>query len=80
MIALSFLAQFVCKEFEFARCFHTLGQDGQTKPLSKAQDRAHDRPCVAPGPRVTRQIPGRPVSFPYASAMFAAPASCRQTT
>ena len=36
--------------------------------------------CVAPGPRVTMQIPGRPVSFPYASAMFAAPTSCRQTT
>ena len=34
-------------------------------------------PLVAPGPRVTMQIPGRPVSFPYASAMFAAPASCR---
>ena len=36
--------------------------------------------CVAPGPRVTMQIPGRPVSFPYASAMFAAPPSCRQMT
>ena len=34
--------------------------------------------CVAPGPRVTRQIPGRPVSFPYASAAFAAPCSWRQ--
>ena len=33
--------------------------------------------CVAPGPRVTRQTPGRPVSFPYASAMFAAAASWR---
>ncbi len=33
--------------------------------------------CVAPGARVTRQIPGRPVSFPYASAMFAAAASWR---
>ena len=36
--------------------------------------------CVAPGPRVTIAIPGRPVSFPYASAMFAAPASWRQIT
>ena len=35
---------------------------------------------VAPGPRVTRQIPGRPVSFPYASAAFAAPCSWRQVT
>ena len=35
---------------------------------------------VAPGPRVTKQIPGRPVSFPYASAMKAAPPSCRQMT
>ena len=38
-------------------------------------------PCaalVAPGPRVTKQIPGRPVSRPSASAMIAAPASCRQ--
>ncbi len=35
---------------------------------------------VAPGPRVTMQIPGRPVSFPYASAAFAAPCSCRQVT
>jgi hypothetical protein len=34
--------------------------------------------CVAPGPRVTRQTPGRPVSFPYASAMLAAPPSFRQ--
>ena len=36
--------------------------------------------CVAPGPRVTRQIPGAPVSFPYASAIVAAPASCRHVT
>jgi hypothetical protein len=36
--------------------------------------------CVAPGPRVTRHTPGRPVSFPYASAMFAAPPSWRVTT
>ena len=34
--------------------------------------------CVAPGPRVTKQTPGLPVSFPYASAMFAAAASWRQ--
>jgi len=32
------------------------------------------------GARVTRQIPGRPVSLPWASAMFAAAASCRATT
>ena len=31
---------------------------------------------VAPGARVTRQMPGLPVSLPYASAMFAAAASC----
>ena len=31
----------------------------------------------APGPRVTRQTPGRPVSLPAASAMLAAPASWR---
>src|SRR5438128_11828098 len=35
---------------------------------------------VAPGPRVTSAIPGRPVSLPYASAMFEAPLSCLQTT
>ncbi len=34
---------------------------------------------VAPGPRVTMQMPGRPVSFPAASAMMAAPPSWRQT-
>jgi hypothetical protein len=33
--------------------------------------------CVAPGPRVTMHTPGRPVSLPYASAMFAAPPSWR---
>src|ERR1700735_480530 len=31
----------------------------------------------APGPRVTRQTAARPVSFPPASAMWAAAASCR---
>ena len=39
-------------------------------------------PCaalVAPGPRVTKQIPGRPVRRPSVSAIIAAPASCRQT-
>ena len=36
--------------------------------------------CVAPGPRVTMHTPGLPVSFPYASAMFAAPTSCRHVT
>jgi len=25
--------------------------------------------CIAPGPRVTKQMPGRPVSLPCASAM-----------
>ena len=34
--------------------------------------------CVAPGPRVTKQMPGVPVSLPYASAMLAAPDSWRQ--
>ena len=33
---------------------------------------------VAPGPRVTKQIPGRPVNLPCASAMKAAPPSWRQ--
>jgi hypothetical protein len=33
-----------------------------------------------PGPRVTKQMPGRPVSLPAASAMIAAPPSCRQTS
>jgi hypothetical protein len=33
---------------------------------------------VAPGPRVTMQMPGRPVSLPAASAMMAAPPSWRQ--
>ena len=33
---------------------------------------------VAPGPRVTKQMPGRPLSLPCASAMKAAPPSCRQ--
>ena len=35
--------------------------------------------CVAPGPRVTKQIPGRPVSLPSASAMLAAAPSCLAT-
>ncbi len=35
---------------------------------------------VAPGPRVTKQMPGRPVSLPTASAMQAAPLSWRQMT
>ena len=34
---------------------------------------------VAPGPRVTKQMPGRPVSLPSASAIIAAPPSWRQT-
>ncbi len=34
---------------------------------------------VAPGPRVTKQTPGRPVTLPTASAIMAAPPSCRQT-
>ena len=33
---------------------------------------------AAPGPRVTNARPGRPVSLPQASAMYAAPPSCRQ--
>ena len=33
---------------------------------------------VAPGPRVTKQMPGRPLSLPCASAMKAAPPSWRQ--
>ena len=33
---------------------------------------------LAPGPRVTKQMPGRPLSLPCASAMKAAPPSCRQ--
>ena len=35
---------------------------------------------VAPGPRVTKHTPGRCVSLPCASAMKAAPPSCRQMT
>jgi len=35
---------------------------------------------VAPGPLVTRTIPGRPVNFPSASAMIAAPPSWRAKT
>jgi hypothetical protein len=34
---------------------------------------------VAPGPRVTKQMPGRPVALPTASAIIAAPPSCRHT-
>ena len=34
---------------------------------------------VAPGPRVTKQTPGRPVALPTASAIMAAPPSWRQT-
>jgi hypothetical protein len=30
---------------------------------------------VAPGPRVTKQMPGRPVVLPIASAIIAAPPS-----
>ena len=37
-------------------------------------------PWQAPGPRVTIAAAGRPVSLPYASAMFTAPASNRQVT
>ena len=33
----------------------------------------------APGPRVTMQMPGSPVSLPCASAIIAAPPSWRQT-
>ena len=32
---------------------------------------------VAPGPRVTKQTPGRPVALPTASAIIAAPPSWR---
>ncbi len=35
---------------------------------------------VAPGPRVTMQMPGLPVNLPQAEAMKAAPPSCRQRT
>jgi hypothetical protein len=35
---------------------------------------------VAPGPRVTKQMPGRPVSLPCASAIIAAPPSARQVS
>ena len=35
---------------------------------------------VAPGPRVTKAMPGWPVSLPCASAIIAAPPSWRQTT
>ena len=35
---------------------------------------------VAPGPRVTKQTPGAPVSLPWASAMIAAPPSWRAVT
>ncbi len=34
---------------------------------------------VAPGPRVTKATPGRPVSLPCASAIIAVPPSWRQT-
>ena len=34
---------------------------------------------LAPGPRVTMATPGRPVARPTASAIMAAPPSCRQT-
>ena len=34
---------------------------------------------VAPGPRVTKQTPGRPVALPTASAIIAAPPSWRHT-
>ena len=33
---------------------------------------------VAPGPRVTKQMPGLPVSLPAASAIMQAPPSARQ--
>jgi hypothetical protein len=35
---------------------------------------------VAPGPRVTKATPGRPVSAPSAQAMKPTPPSCRHTT
>ena len=34
---------------------------------------------MAPGPRVTKQMPGLPVSLPWQSAIIAAPPSWRQT-
>jgi hypothetical protein len=34
---------------------------------------------VAPGPRVTKTTPGRPVTLPTASAIIVAPPSWRQT-
>ena len=34
---------------------------------------------VAPGPRVTKQMPGLPVRRPWQSAIIAAPPSWRQT-
>jgi hypothetical protein len=34
---------------------------------------------VAPGPRVTKAMPGRPVTLPTASAIIVAPPSWRQT-
>ena len=50
--------------------------------LQKTQDLYGYLPAdalVAPGPRVTKQMPGRPVALPWASAMIAAPLSCRHT-
>ena len=35
---------------------------------------------AAPGPRVTKQMPGSPVTLPQASAIIAAPPSWRQIT
>ncbi len=37
-------------------------------------------PFVVPGARVTRQMPGRPVSLPYASAIIEAAPSWRAET
>jgi hypothetical protein len=44
------------------------------------QEAAVAHAFVAPGPRVTKQMPARPVSLPWASAILAAPPSWEHTT
>ena len=64
-------------EKDMRPALHALGYYQATidKQLDREEDCWQANFVVDPGPRVTRQTPGRPVSLPSASAMIAAPPS-----